>query len=293
MSSDNVSQEYRMQGQFRVPADLEAVEDHPEESRELLYNRIIISLVKPLLRAQGLRITVIGAENIPAQGGAVLTMNHTGYWDFIIAGITAHIRGRRLIRFLAKKEVFDVPVVGKALRQMKHISVDRSARDGKSAREGVEALRNGSLVGLFPEATISRSFELKEFKTGAARMANEAGVPLVPVANWGAHRIWTKDLKPRRGRKHLPVVIYVGEPLELTGDAKHDTQRLKDKTQELLDQARATYDAEYGPFPADDPWVPASMGGAAPTPEEADKLDQKEREERAARKAEKQRKKKK
>lgn len=292
MSGDNVNKEYRMQDHFRVPADLEVVDYHAVESKETLYGRTIIPLVKLMMRAQGLRTTIVGAQNIPLNGGAVLTMNHTGYWDFILAGITAHVRGRRLIRFMAKKEIFEVPVVGRLMRGMKHISVDREARDGKSAREGLERLQEGALVGLFPEATISRSFELKKFKTGAARMAKEADVPLIPVACWGSQRIWTKDLPPQRGRKHLPIFIFVGEPIDTSGDVEEVTLRLKDATQEVLEKARRAYDEEYGPFPEGEPWIPASMGGGAPTPEEADKLDRKEREERAARKAEKKRKKK-
>ena len=72
-----------------------------------------------------------------------------------------------------------------------------------------------------PEATISRSFELKDFKTGAARMALEAGVPTVPLIVWGAQRIWTKDHPRNVGYKKIPVIVAAGRPLPPTGDAEH------------------------------------------------------------------------
>ena len=78
------------------------------------------------------------------------------------------------------------------MRSLHHIEVDRG--DGlASYRTAVEYLRAGEAVGIFPEATISRAMELKEFKTGAVRIAAEAGVPLVPVVLWGTQRMMTKD----------------------------------------------------------------------------------------------------
>ena len=70
-----------------------------------------------------------------------------------------------------------------------------------------ERLRAGELVGVYPEATISRSFELKEFKTGAARMALEAQVPIVPLIVWGAQRMWTKDHPKSLGRNKIPITV--------------------------------------------------------------------------------------
>src|SRR5699024_1501645 len=134
---------------------------------------------------QGIRLTVFGAENIPVDGPALLAINHTGYYDFIFGGIPAHLRGRRLVRFMAKKEIFDTPVIGRLMRSMKHLQVNRAA-GAASREEAVERLRQGQLVGIFPEATISRAFELKDFKNGAARIAAEADAPLIPVVIWGS-----------------------------------------------------------------------------------------------------------
>src|SRR6516164_9393591 len=147
--------------------------------------------------ATGTRITFGGEENIPDRGGAVIAINHTSYVDFLPAALAVHRRHRRL-RFLIK--------------HTRTIPVDRHAGADAYA-VAVRQLREGDLVGVYPEATISRSFELKEFKTGAARMAWEADVPIIPVIVWGAQRIWTKDHPRNIGRKKLPISVQVGAPL--------------------------------------------------------------------------------
>lgn len=259
-------------GMFRVPADLPSVPDHPTESRERFYNGVIIRALKAAMRAQGLQITVFGAEHLPTTGGALLAMNHTGYYDFIFGEIPGHVRGRRLVRFMAKREIFSVPVIGTFMRSMDHVSVDRSA-GSPSREEAVNRLNKGQIVGIFPEATISRSFELKDFKTGAVRIAAEADAPLIPVVCWGSQRVWTKGMKKNLGRSNLPVHMRLGPPVDSSGDPEEATERLRTAMQELLDTTRAVYEEEHGPFPEGARWLPASLGGSAPTPEEAAAID--------------------
>ncbi len=275
--------QYRIAGgQFRVPADLPDVGDHPVEGRERFYNGFVIRVLKAVLRAQGITVTVVGAENIPATGGALLAMNHTGYYDFIFGEVPGHVRGRRLVRFMAKKEVFDTPVVGTVMKTMDHVSVDRD-NGASSVEEAIERLHSGQIVGIFPEATISRSFELKEFKTGAARIAAGDDVPLIPMVTWGSQRIWTKGRKKNLGRSHVPVFIHVGAPVDTSGTAEEATARLKSAMSDLLDDARSAYDAEYGPFEDGLHWRPVSMGGSAPTLAEADAMDAEYRADKRAR----------
>lgn len=259
-------------GMFRVPADLPEVPDHPVESKERFYNGFIIKALKGILRAQGVKVTVFGAENLPLTDGALLAMNHTGYYDFILGEIPGNVRGRRLVRFMAKKEIFEMPVIGYFMRRMDHVSVDRASGRG-SLEEAVERLEAGQIVGIFPEATISRSFEIKGLKTGAVRIASSAGVPLVPMVSWGGQRIWTKDQPKNLKRANIPVYIRVGEPVDPSGDPEAATARLRAAMTELLDQVRADYAAAYGPHPEGEFWVPASLGGAAPTLPEADRID--------------------
>ncbi|MGH3637016.1 MAG: lysophospholipid acyltransferase family protein, partial [Mycobacterium sp.] len=153
----------------------------------------VIQVVRLIWRLQGLRFTVTGVENLPATGGAVVAVNHTGYFDFTFAGLPAYRQGRgRKVRFMAKQEVFDHKVSGPIMRGCRHIPVDRES-GAASFEAAVAAVKAGEFVGVYPEATISRSFEIKELKSGAARMAIAAGVPIVPHIVWGAQRIWTKD----------------------------------------------------------------------------------------------------
>ena len=250
--------------------------------RETVYPPVI-GFAKAVFKSLGIRFDITGADNVPATGGAVMAINHTGYLDFTFAGLAAQ-PAHRLVRFMAKKEVFDHKVSGPLMRGMRHIPVDRGSGAGSYAA-AVQYLRDGEIVGVFPEATISQSFDLKEFKTGAARMAIEAGVPLLPCLIWGSQRIMTKGRKRdlRRGQ-HVRIVL--GEPF--TPDPSADpiavTGELKTRMEALLQEARATYQGK--PYDdADTWWIPASMGGTAPSLEEAARRDAAERERRAAKRA--------
>ena len=264
---------------FTVPRLYEGIAANRDEAVEKFYQGLV-GFARRLMRAANIEVTVIGAENIPAESGALLAGNHTGYADFILMGTGPYLHGERLVRFMAKKSVFDVPVLGWLLKLMKHVPVDR-AHGGASIAPAVEMLREGNLVGIFPEATISRSFELADFKTGAARIAHQAGVPLVPCVIWGSQRIWTKDL-PKHFRD-VPVIVRYGEPVALTGDAEADTVELKRQMQLLLDASRSEYASLYTDG-AGEAWMPVALGGTAPTLEEAEELYAKERAEREAKK---------
>ena len=231
------------------------------------------------VRATGTRITYQGLQNMPASGGAVIAINHTGYLDFLPAALAARSRGRRL-RFMIKAEMQRVKIVDFLIKHTKTIPVDRRAgADAYGA--AVHRLREGELVGVYPEATISRSFELKDFKTGASRMALEAQVPIVPLVVWGAHRIWTKDHPRNVGRKKIPVTVAVGPSLPPTGTAEELMAELRGEMTELLHTVQQTYDHPQGAY-----WVPRRLGGSAPTMEEARMREDAELAERARKESE-------
>lgn len=231
------------------------------------------------IRATGTRLNFQGLDNIPATGGAVMAVNHTGYVDFLPAALAVTARGRRM-RFMIKAEMNDVRVVRFLIKHTGTIPVDRSAgRDAYAV--AVQRLRDGELVGVYPEATISRSFELKEFKSGAARMAIEANVPILPHIVWGAQRIWTKDHPKKMWRPKVPIAIAVGEPIQPNLPSGELTALLHSRMQHLLEQVQ---DA-YGPYPPGEFWVPKRLGGGAPSLAEAARLDAEELERRAAAKA--------
>ncbi|MFF3865045.1 lysophospholipid acyltransferase family protein [Micromonospora sp. NPDC001898] len=238
---------------------------------ELVYPPVITA-AKTMFRVLDLRLTVEGKHHVPRTGGAVLASNHVSYLDFIFCGYGAH-ESRRLVRFMAKHEVFAHKISGPLMRAMKHIPVNRRAGAG-SYNAAVDALRSGEIVGVFPEATISRSFTVKDLKNGAARMAQEAGVPLLPVALWGTQRLWTKGRPRTLTRRHTPITIIVGEPIDPAAypDANAMSAELKTRLTALVDRAQREYpDSPAGP---DDAWwQPAHLGGTAPTLEEAAALD--------------------
>lgn len=225
-----------------------------------------IGLARTAFFAMGLRFRMIGEEYVPRTGGAVLAVNHQGYLDFTFAGLPLR-KHRRLARFMAKKSVFEHGITGPLMRGMKHIPVDRRAGLG-SLQAGVAALKKGEIVGVFPEATMSLSFELKEFKTGAARMAQEAGVPILPVTVWGSHRVWTKHVPKRLGHSRIPVFITVGAPIHVgpDEDVTLATERLHRVMASQLEEQITAYPPLTG---ADRRFLPARLGGTAPTPAEA------------------------
>ncbi|NHA67290.1 lysophospholipid acyltransferase family protein [Phycicoccus flavus] len=233
--------------------------------------RPVIAAAKSMFFLQGTRFRITGEEHVPRSGGAVMAINHTSYFDFMYAGLAAWPH-RRYVRFMAKQSIFAHRVSGPLMRAMSHIPVDRSS-GGKAFRDAVRALMDGEIVGVFPEATMSRSFELKDFKPGAVKMAQVAGVPVLPVTIWGGHRLWTKELPKNRGFGRIPVFIAVGEPIavERREDVVAATARLKEAMQALLDEQQAV----YPPLSGDDlRWVPARLGGTAPTPAEAHERDE-------------------
>ncbi|MGW6510661.1 lysophospholipid acyltransferase family protein, partial [Streptomyces niveus] len=137
---------------------------------ELVY-RPVVGAARTMFKALDLKIETQGSENIPRTGGAVLVSNHISYLDFIFTGLTA-LPQKRLVRFMAKDSVFRHKVSGPLMRGMKHIPVDRDK--GETAySHALDSLRAGEIIGVFPEATISQSFTLKSFKSGAARLAQE------------------------------------------------------------------------------------------------------------------------
>ncbi len=234
---------------------------------ELVYPPVV-ALAKTMFRVLDMKIEIDGAEHIPSTGGAVLASNHVSYLDFIFCGLGAQ-PAKRLVRFMAKDAVFRHKISGPLMRGMRHIPVDRDA-GAASFRAATEALRNGEVVGVFPEATISESFTVKELKSGAVRLARTAKVPLIPMAVWGPHRLWTKGHKKELTKRHVPVLIKIGEAIEMPKGTSPDalTAILKERLSGLLDAAQRAYpDKPSGPD--DRWWLPAHLGGTAPLPETA------------------------
>ena len=222
----------------------------------------VIGAIKTFWKYLGLQFTFTGESHIPRKGGAILAINHIGYLDFAITG-TAALPAKRYVRFMAKKEIFDNKLAGPLMRGMHHISVDRS-NGSASFVAALRALRAGEIIGIFPEATISTSFEIKELKSGAVRLAQGAGVPVIPTIVWGSQRIWTKGIKRNLKHGRTPITVAFGEPIVFSKDI--DTEEgekiLRETLISMLHKGEEQYpDSHQGQW-----WAPARLGGTAPAP---------------------------
>lgn len=224
---------------------------------------VVIGFLKTVMRWD---IRDQGVDNVPANSGAVLVYNHHAYLDFVMLGWPIVRKLRRPVRFLAKAEIWDSWKVRWVMVNVRAVPVERAspaaAKDVLGA--GVQALRNGDLVAMAPEQTISQSFELLPFKTGPVRMAQEAGVPIIPIIGWGNHRWLTKgnglDMK---GGWNIPIEVRYGEPVHVPpgADVHAVTEELRATMQTMLREVQLAYpDVDKG---RDAWWQPASLGGGA------------------------------
>jgi len=228
---------------------------------DLVYPPVIV-LIKSFWKYLGLNFDFQGENNIPRKGGAILAINHTSYFDFALAG-TAALPAKRYVRFMAKKEIFDKKVAGPLMRGMHHINVDRS----NGAPSFVAALRSlmaGEIIGIFPEGTISTSFEIKELKSGAVRLAIGAGVPVIPTIVWGGQRVYTKGLKPNFKRRKFPVAVSFGEPISYSRET--DVEVAEQHLREVMIQMLRDVQEKYPDSHVGQRWAPVRLGGTAPAP---------------------------
>ena len=240
-----------------------------------LFYRVIVRCGLLLRRIFRIRIISSGTEHLPLAGprtgasrsvvpgsGAVFAVTHFGYVDFAAAELLLWERSRGELRFLVHQGAADHWLAGPAISAAGHVVVGYTGRaDAYDA--AVAKMRAGEYLGVFPEAGVSRSFTVRECRTGAVRMAAEAGVPVIPVAVWGAHRILTRGRGFSAGRTwRAPVRIHVGEPLVFApgDDAGAGTAELRARLQEGIGKCIADFPLlpEPGAW-----WMPAHLGGSA------------------------------
>jgi 1-acyl-sn-glycerol-3-phosphate acyltransferase len=228
---------------------------------DLVYPPVIV-LVKTFWKYLGLKLDFQGQDNVPRKGGAILAINHTSYLDFALAG-TAALPANRYVRFMAKKELFDNKFAGPLLRGMHHINVDRS-NGSASFVAALRALKASEIIGIFPEGTISTSFEIKGLKSGAVRLAIGAGVPVIPTIVWGGQRVFTKGVKPSFKRSKIPVAVTFGEPITYSRDT--DVEIAESHLREVMIQMLRDVQEKYPDSHVGQRWAPARLGGTAPAP---------------------------
>lgn len=228
---------------------------------DLVYPPVIV-VIKTLWKYLGFKFDFQGVDNVPSKGGAILAINHTSYLDFALAG-TAALPAKRYVRFMAKKEIFDNKIAGPLMRGMHHINVDRS-NGSASFVAALRALKSGEIIGIFPEGTISTSFEIKGLKSGAVRLAIGAGVPVIPTIVWGGQRVYTKGVKPTFKRANTPVTVSFGEAIFYTRDT--DIEVAEKHLREVLIAMLRDVQEKYPDSHVGQRWAPARLGGTAPAP---------------------------
>ncbi len=181
-------------------------------------------LLRPFVRPELIpyaRFDVSGTELVPRRGPALVASNHRSYFDVVALALVAARLGRP-VRFLAKRELFDAPVVGQVARALGGICVDRGSGSDAPLREARRALEAGEVVVILPQGTIPRGrafFQpVLEGRTGTARLAAMTGAPVVPVGIWGSERVWPRSarLPDVSAVVHPPLVeVRVGPPVAL------------------------------------------------------------------------------
>lgn len=232
-----------------------------------------------LLRSLQVTSRWSGEEHVPTQGPVLLASNHVAYPDFLFVGQAALAR-RRYVRFLARHDVWHTPLVGRAMTAMRHVPVDRAAPAAAYLRARA-LLRAGESVCLFPEAGVSHSYTVRALMPGVAALARELDLPVVPVAVWGAQRLW--PLQRHEGEappapaltRGRTVDVRFGAPLRLgaAADPVSATTALGHRLTELLEGLQLL--PEHRPRAGEQArWYPRHLGGTAPTREQARALDQ-------------------
>jgi 1-acyl-sn-glycerol-3-phosphate acyltransferase len=226
--------------------------------------RFLASIVLPLMNLLG-KYVVHGTEHVPKTGAFVLAPNHITNFDPLVVALALWKAGRAP-RFFAKASLFKVPVLGAALRGTGQILVERS---GTSARRDALAaasqiVDNGFAVILYPEGTLTRDPDLWPMrgKTGAVRMALGQGIPVIPVAHWGAQRILPRYSKKLSLFPRKRVDIRFGAAVDLSRfeGSPLDITTLNQATDEVMDAITALVEQLRGEEAPAERWNPAHHG---------------------------------
>ncbi len=191
----------------------------------MTFYRFIRAVLRLIYRAL-FRIQITGAENIPADGGVLLCSNHMSYLDPPIVGIFI----KRPVRFMAKEELFKVPVLGPIIDKLGAFPVKRGGISKDSIRTALKVLREGGIMGIFPEGT--RNSQSSVAKKGAAVFALRSDAAVIPVAIIGQYKLFSK-IKVVYGK---PVDLQAYKGKEATGTAEEATEKIMAEIRQLMKQ---------------------------------------------------------
>ncbi|GCL40721.1 lysophospholipid acyltransferase family protein [Dolichospermum planctonicum] len=194
-----------------------------------LYHAFKWSVISPLLHTY-FRGKIYGAENVPQSGAVIIVSNHASYFDPPIVSSCV----RRPVAYMAKEELFKVPVLAQAIKLYGAYPVSRGTADRNAIRAALEYLENGWAVGVFLEGTRTPDGRISDPKRGAALLAAKAKAPFLPVCLWGSEQI----LQPGSSLpRPVPLTIRIGQLIDApSSNNKEELERVTQKCAAVINE---------------------------------------------------------
>jgi len=185
--------------------------------------RVIVKIVFAILY----RVEVIGKENVPESGPLILCANHNGEMDMFFIGYKIN----RLVRYMAKEELFRIPLLSGIIKWLGAFPVKRGKADVEAIKTSLRILENNEILGIFPEGTIMRNKDAKSvrIKPGVALLAQKSGAPIIPVAVSGRYRPFSR------------IKVVFGKPftIDLDKDKKYTNSELSEIAKDIMSKVYA------------------------------------------------------
>jgi len=196
---------------------------------ENMIHRVANIWAKMLLAIANTKVEIVGAENVIMGKPQIFMANHQSDFDILI--VLAHLQGQ--FRWIVKKELFQIPLFGRAMQSAGYIEIDREDREKAmlSLDKAAMKIREGKSVMSFPEGTRSKDGRIKPFKHGMFYLAIKSGVPIVPISIIGAG-----EIMPRRSLRIKPgkITMVIDKPIDISGYSIENRQELIDRVQNII-----------------------------------------------------------
>ncbi len=206
-----------------------------------------------LVMLTGARKQIRGLERVPRHGPLILVSNHLNNAD---PPVLTQTFPRRIV-WMAKQELFDIPIIGWLFRLFGLIPVRRFEADLSALRKAQHALKRGHVLGMFPEGTRSAGLGLKEGEPGTALIALRTGAPILPIAIWGTEHIKL----PRDLLRRTPITLVIGEPFTLSAEGRISKEQVAAATKEIMRGIAELLPEQYRGVYASAPSQPAVAAG--------------------------------